>query len=393
MALTDLAIRNLKPGEKRREVPVDNTGLYLILQPSGARSYAQRYRFRGVPKKLTFDGGITLKAARKLAADALLAVEQGIDPAEVKQAAKAKTKAAKADTVEAICREWVARKGDGLRTIKTVMRAFEGLIFPAIGHVPVNDLRRSQIIRLIEKIQDEHGERRGALAFSYLRAVLNWHAPRSDDFKSPIVAGMVKYDTAAHARSRTLTDDELRAVWRATETEAPFHALVRFLVLSGARYGEAAGLTRAEIDDGTWHLPAARNKTKQPLARPLSKAALTIVEAQPRIGDGPLVFSNDGHRRLNPSKPKRALVTSSGISGCRLHDLRRTSRSLMSRAGVSSDIAERCLGHVIGGVRGVYDRHAYQREMAEAFGAVAALVERVIAPPKGGNVRQLRRRG
>ncbi|MGC1350550.1 MAG: Arm DNA-binding domain-containing protein, partial [Xanthobacteraceae bacterium] len=58
MALTDIAIRNLKPGKVRREVPVNNTGLYCIVQPSGSRSYAQRYRFKGVPKKLTFGGGI-----------------------------------------------------------------------------------------------------------------------------------------------------------------------------------------------------------------------------------------------------------------------------------------------------------------------------------------------
>ena len=92
-------------------------------------------------------------------------LNRGIDPAEVKQAAKTKIKAAKVDSVEAICREWIARKGDGLRTIKVVARTLEQLIFPAIGHVPINDLRRSQIIRLIEKIQDEHGERKGKLAF------------------------------------------------------------------------------------------------------------------------------------------------------------------------------------------------------------------------------------
>ena len=122
-------------------------------------------------------------------------------------------------------------------------------------------LRRSQIIRLIEKIQDEHGERKGKLAFDYLRAVLNWHAPRSDDFKSPIVAGMVKYDTGAHARSRVLSDDEIRAFWQATEAKIPFNRLARFLLLTGSRYGEAAGLIWSEIVDGVWHLPAARNKT------------------------------------------------------------------------------------------------------------------------------------
>ncbi len=63
-----------------------------------------------------------------------------------------------------------------------------------------------------------------------------------------------------------------------------------------------------------------------------------------------------------------------------IHDLRRTARSLMTRAGVSPDHAERALGHVIGGVRGVYDRHAYFEEKREAFEALAAQIERILSP-------------
>jgi hypothetical protein len=52
----------------------------------------------------------------------------------------------------------------------------------------------------------------------------------------------------------------------------------------------------------------------------------------------------------------------------------------MSRAGVQSDIAERCLGHVIGGVRGIYDRHRYLEEMRHAYEALAAQIERIVNP-------------
>jgi integrase len=66
-----------------------------------------------------------------------------------------------------------------------------------------------------------------------------------------------------------------------------------------------------------------------------------------------------------------------------IHDLRRTARSLMSHAGVPPDHAERCLGHVIGGVRSIYDRHAFAKEKREAFEALAALVERILNPAAG----------
>jgi integrase len=79
------------------------------------------------------------------------------------------------------------------------------------------------------------------------------------------------------------------------------------------------------------------------------------------------------------SRGKAALDAASGTKGWRLHDLRRTARSLMSRAGVPNDHAERCLGHVIGGVRGVYDRHEYLEEKRAAFEKLAALIGEIVA--------------
>ena len=154
---------------------------------------------------------------------------------------------------------------------------------------------------------------------------------------------------------------------------------------------EARLLPWAEITGGVWQLPAARNKTKVDLARPLSKAAQAIIAAQPRIAGGPLVFSFDGRRPVSPERAKRTLDRACGVENWRLHDLRRSCRTLMSRANVNADVAERCLGHVLSGVRGTYDRHAYQAEMQHAFEAVASLVERIVNPP-ADVVTPLRRR-
>ena len=148
-------------------------------------------------------------------------------------------------------------------------------------------------------------------------------------------------------------------------------------------------MTWAEIDGGDWTLPAARNKTKVDLVRPLSRVARAILDALPKRGD--FVFTTDGLKPIaNSSRAKRRLDVASGTEGWTLHDLRRTARSLMSRAGIPTDHAERCLGHVIGGVRGVYDRHEYHREKAQAFEALAALIERIVSG--GGDVVQLRGR-
>jgi hypothetical protein len=84
--LTDVAIRNFKAGVARREIPDGGcAGLYVVLQPSGHRSYAVRYRVDGKSRKLTLSGGLTLAAARKAASEALFAVAQGKDPAAAKR--------------------------------------------------------------------------------------------------------------------------------------------------------------------------------------------------------------------------------------------------------------------------------------------------------------------
>jgi integrase len=128
----------------------------------------------------------------------------------------------------------------------------------------------------------------------------------------------------------------------------------------------------SEINGADWTLPAGRNKTKLDLVRPLSKSALACLQR----GDGEFVFGPVG----SLSTYKRAFDKAVPLPRWTLHDLRRTARSLMSRAGVASDHAERCLGHVIGGVRGVYDRHEYYEEKRRAFEALAAQIDRIVNP-------------
>jgi integrase len=386
-ALTALKVERLKPKTTRFEVTDGaQRGLLLAVFPSGSKSFIVRYRYGGRKRKLTL-GQVSLAAARKAAAAALFDIHEGRDPAEAKKAAKAKAVGATATSIQAICEKYLEREGSKLRTLVVRQNTLARLVYPAIGGVPVGELRRSQIVRLLDKIQDECGDRTADLALSYLRRVLAWHASRVDDFNSPIVRGMGRYDNSARARSRVLTDDEIRAIWTATEPDGdvphPFHAFARFLLLTGARRNEARLLTWSEIDGDSWHLPADRNKTKLGLTRPLSKAAQSIIAAQPRVDGCAFVFSTDGHRPLSATAPKIDIDKRSGVVGWTFHDLRRTARTLMSRAGVSADIGERCLGHVIGGVRGVYDHHKYHAEMAPAFEALAAQIERIVNPAAG----------
>jgi integrase len=124
----------------------------------------------------------------------------------------------------------------------------------------------------------------------------------------------------------------------------------------------------------------------------LPAMALDIIRNRPRFASNPYVFAatrGRGHFS-GYSKSKQLLDKKLGLPHWQLHDLRRTARTLMARAGVSREHAERVLGHVIAGVEGVYDHHRYDEEKKKALAALAGLVARILAPMP--NVTNIRRR-
>jgi integrase len=145
----------------------------------------------------------------------------------------------------------------------------------------------------------------------------------------------------------------------------------------------------SEIVDDVWTIPAERYKTKIDHVVPLTDAVQKLLGEPQKAG---YVFSStDGAKPFSGySKARRALDKHTpGMEHWTLHDLRRTARTLMVRAGVAEDVAERVLGHVISGVRGTYNRHDYLPEKRDARERLAQLVERIVNP--ADNVRPLRR--
>jgi integrase len=188
-----------------------------------------------------------------------------------------------------------------------------------------------------------------------------------------------------------LNDEELRAVWRACDEIDTFGGLVKMLLLSGQRRDKCASLKWSDISpDGIWTIQTEAREKGNAGALKLPEAALSIIRSMPRFVSNAHVFAgNGGGATANFSRDKERLDAASGVTGWTLHDLRRTARSLLSRAGVRPDIAEKVLGHVVKGVEGVYDRHPYFDEKADALARLAALIERIVNPPEG-NVVALR---
>jgi integrase len=381
--LTALQIENAKPGKARREISDGGSGLFLVVQPSGHKSYAVRFRADGKPRKYTLAPGLTLHEAREQAAASIKEAQRGNDPTKIKKAAKQARVLAAANTFEATAQLYLSSdRVKKLRTCAQYRDMLERLAFSLIGDKPIADIRRSQITALLDHVEHSHGPVMADRLLSVVSCVLKFHAKRSDDYVLPLVPGMNRTSTKERARDRILTDDEIRRVW------STGNSYVRFLLLTGCRRTEAAGMRRTEIDGNSWTLPASRNKGAVDLVRPLSKAAMAVLQAQPRHSD--FVFSNSDDRPFQSYTRLKAQVdAASGVTGWRLHDLRRTARSLLSRAGINSDVAEMILGHTLRGVRGTYDRHHYHSEKAHALEALAHQIELIVNPPKD-NVRRLR---
>jgi integrase len=177
------------------------------------------------------------------------------------------------------------------------------------------------------------------------------------------------------SRERTLTDDEIKAVWRATEDTDQYSAIVRLLMLLGALREEIGGLLWSEVDfdAGLISLPPTRTKNARPHIIPLSATAIEILRAQPR--DRAIrVFAVRSF-----SQSKAMLDRRSGTTGCVLHDLRRTlSTRSHEDLGIAPHIVESILGHAIAGISGVYNKAIYLDERRKALGMWAKYVGAIV---------------
>ena len=374
--MTDASIAALKPASLRYEVSdPQQRGLRVAVYPSGQRTFVVRYRYDGRSKKLTLQAGITIEQARKLAADALFEVSQGNDPA----AAKAVRRSPK-DTVQGVAEEFLGRHQGKLRSVKQYEKILRRLVLPELGHLQISSVKRRDVSRLLDKVEDGSGPATAQLTLAVVRRLFSWHAARSDDFNSPIVRGMSRVKASETRRGRFLNDEELVRVWKAAgEDKSAFGPYVQFLLLTGCRRNEAAAMTWSEVNGSLWTLPAERNKTKQVLERPLSGAALAATAKAPRIHNSSYVFTSTGGM-FNAAHRKPAFDKATQTTDWTFHDLRRTARSLMSRAGVPNEHAERCLGHLQPGIQQTYDRHKYISEMAVAYEKLAALIGQIVDP-------------
>ena len=179
-----------------------------------------------------------------------------------------------------------------LRTAKDIRRNITNHVLPVWGSRDFASIQRNDVAKLLDSIQDRRGPVIADKVLALVSKICRWYATRHHDYVSPIVPGMRRSDPKLRARSRILSDDEIRIVWRAAEANGVFGAFVRMSLLTGQRAGKLSHMKWEHIENDVWHIPAEAREKGNAGDLVLPDMALTILGELPRFASCPYVFTH-----------------------------------------------------------------------------------------------------
>ena len=415
IALTDRSLKALKPDPKGARQTVWDAimpGLAVRISALGKRSfYAVKRRKGDTTPTWVLLGAypvMTLGEAREAARQALGTLMAGQNPkslAETKRrAAEAAAREAETNTFAAVANAFARQYLPRIKSAKLYEAYLRDKLIPALGTRPVAEIKRREIIGLLERVAAESGNSTAHQTLAVLRKVMNWALSRDlPGYESNPASAVPVGDVLGkkQSRDRLLSDAELAAIWPAIDAVgAPIATVYRLLLLTGARLREIAEAKWEDLDlaAATLTVPAERSKTGDALLIPLSPQAVELFREMPRLV-GPYIFSTTGGRApvqtFSRAKSKLDSAVAKPIPAFVTHDFRRCVRSGLGRLGVPSVVAELCLGHKQRGIIGVYDRHSYFDEKRDALRKWEAHLLKIVAPepePAGDTVVLMRAR-
>jgi len=407
--LTDRGLRNLRPASTKQRYEVadshviglrvrvgddrdprgraTNLAFVLLARFGGAGSNPTRRKIGSFP-------AMSLADARLIAVRWKMAIEKGSEPVSALSKPKAKPKRLAGSerpvddgTFNALADNFLKRHVDaiGLRSAREVKRQFERYLRPHFGSKQFREIRRRDVIALLDAIADQRGAVMADRCLATMSRLFSWQQARDDEFVNPIVKGMRRVPQSQMRRDRILEHNEIRAVWAVAEMSGTFGAFVQIALLTAQRRDKVLTMRWSDLSDNLWRIssePREKTHAGQLLLPPL---AIEIIRRLPVVAGSSYVFTGRGVGPINGmSKCKArfdadvAEALGNPLPNWRVHDLRRTARTLMSEIRVQRDIAERVLGHAIAGVEGVYDRHDWMDEKADALDRLAKHVERIV---------------
>jgi integrase len=364
LTLTAQTVKSIKPTQGRRVEYIDSIvpGLALRVTPAGAKSWTVRYRHRTRMRRMTLGSVdvLSLAKARERARDELHAASKGADPATAKQAGR------KAETIGDLAtlylEKWAKPRKRSWRADANLLR---NKVLPKWKSRAITDITRQDVRLLVEDVAEAGAPIVANRVAALLSKLFAFALDRDLVTASPAVR--IPRPGTEQARDRVLTEDELRALWKAFGALEPaMGAFYKLRLLTAQRGGEVASMRWQDVDlhAGWWTIPSTSSKNKLAHRVPLAPTALALLKAlQPKESE-PVAYVLAGARGKRQQSEAAATFTVPNFRG---HDLRRTAASLMAGHGIARLTISKVLNHVERSVTAVYDRHSYDAEKASAL--------------------------
>jgi integrase len=378
MRLTDSKIKGLKP-KTAPYIAGEDGGMGVRVYPSGKRSFIYMYRFDNTPRLLTIGAYplITLHSARLEAAKAKEKILQGIDPAKIKKNSKEIHK--DAETVKALVFEYIEKwSKPRKRTWREDLRILEKDVIPGFGRRKAKDIKRREIVLLLDKIVDRGAPIQANRALAVIRKMFNFAVTRSILDASPCAA--IPAPSTENRRERVLEDDEINVFWLELG-QARMHVRIKLslklMLVTAQRKQEVSNSKWREFDmkGGWWTIPSDRSKNGRPHRVPITPIAKTLLtEIKKSANNSDYLFpSPRTDRPITGQSIDHALrnnLDHFSISSFTPHDLRRTASSKMTEAGIPSNDVSKVLNHSDNTTIGRhYDLYSYDKEKQKALNA------------------------
>jgi integrase len=425
--LTDTVMKRLPVPPKGNVLHYDPElpGFAARVTAAGARAFLLSYRFKGVERRDTIGDypAWTTKAARAVAEGWRRDVRLGIDPRPEPEPEPAEDATFKA-RAEAFLEHGRRKRGLPLRpaTKREYKRAL--LTYAKSLHDrSLAEIKRGEIATVIQKVAKERGEVSAMRCRAALSRLWTWAIAKGHAETNP-VTGTEGY--SAPKRSRVLSDEELRVIWRATAERIDFNLIVRLCLWAGTRRGEPGGMAKSELAGHLWTVPGERTKNHRALVLPLPRQAVAALDAWQEqqakelealqakgrpVKKWTRLFGRSGNgfngwsaakRRLDDRIARLAAEQRLGrklADGERpaaddaidfdLHDLRRTVETRLARLRVPKEHVNRILNHAAGPITETYDMHDYVDEKAWALQVWADGLAQIVGEAPS-NVRPMR---
>ena len=391
--LTELSVHKLPPAAVTYLVwDTHQRGLAIRIHPTARKAWYVVYSRRGRPRWLHLGdaGVIGLADARQMAAEAMLAVAKGKDPAAEKRAQRG------SGSFEELAQRYVetyAKKNN--KSWQQPDRLVRRYLLPRWGKLQAAAIVRADVKTLMGSIAAPVLANQILAAAS---AIFSW-AVKEEIVAGNPCRGVDRNETKS--RERVLSDSELPRFWSAFDDAGlVVGTALKVVLLTGQRPGEVSHMRREHIVDGWWEMPGepvpalgwpgTKNSQTHRIWLPAPAQAL-LAELDDKAAEG-FVFAGPGGRPVDGlDAAMRAICAKLGVERATPHDLRRTHGSTITALGFGRDAMNRIQNHREGGIASVYDRHGYAEETKRVMNSVASkIIALVEGRSAGGKVVPLR---